>query len=547
MSQPINIRRSASCSSCPRPPSSHSAASSPAALESMLGDLDDMTFSNAGSSNLDTFSDSIFDMRSDSDNDMQNEAPPPGCDGSYDPHFPIDESLGSTVSMVINGDNAQHILPPDACIFVANLPKNMPDMHIRSELEQAFLQFGNVYVKVRRDHTHLPVAFVQYTKREHAQKALSEGQGIRVGGRPVRIEIAKCERTLFCSHKLKDHIDSNDLERIRELLQDFGEIERIQTAPEDQQAFYYLPKGVWCHFKLYGSCQDAFKALCRHNTYRFELFRDKSTSLRLRPYPSSHVPKMPAATRNAAHYAGIKSVAHTSKHGSIILVDGMPTTTTKPQLRELFKHFGTVTAISIQHQFHQNHGLTPPWFHGYVCFKEEFAGPAVQAFSARHGFCIQDAHQLVWALLAIEVIFVNADPFNGCAMQTFDMSQYHQYMQGMIHPIVVAHPAFMHHPSKAPHWMSSIALEPIFDEARLRASAPGLGAKASIPHAQSVSTVSSVLREPNNDALVSSWGRTYSYAMAQRLYTADDLLGFTPLNQRDRPTIEDPSGLSPLR
>lgn len=81
----------------------------------------------------------------------------------------------------ITNDNAQALLPPMACVFVA---KWVPDFRVQSswlmpfslsstrtdeQLEYAvirvFEQFGPVYVKIRRDHRGMPYAFAQYEVR----------------------------------------------------------------------------------------------------------------------------------------------------------------------------------------------------------------------------------------------------------------------------------------------------------------------------------------------------------------------------------------------
>lgn len=61
---------------------------------------------------------------------------------------------------------------------------------------QVFREFGPVYVKIRRDHKNMPFAFCQYTRAEHAEKAILEGRGRMIKGRPCRCEKAKAHRML---------------------------------------------------------------------------------------------------------------------------------------------------------------------------------------------------------------------------------------------------------------------------------------------------------------------------------------------------------------
>lgn len=79
----------------------------------------------------------------------------------------------------VNDQNAQAVYPPDSCVFVAKYncsieftsssanPCSLVQMKSDEELERcvkdAFKQFGTVYVKIKRDHKHMPYAFCQFT------------------------------------------------------------------------------------------------------------------------------------------------------------------------------------------------------------------------------------------------------------------------------------------------------------------------------------------------------------------------------------------------
>lgn len=333
-----------------------------------------------------------------SDSDEFDSSHPAGtADRGVQTDFDDDDVTLVEPSKIITHENAQHILPPDACIFVANLPRSMADAVIRKELENAFVRFGTVFVKVRRDNTDLPVAFVQYTvyfsrksvlssadffqDRDDATRALNESQEIYIGDRAVRVEKAKCDRTLFCSARHRHRLNEVDIQEIVRLVEPYGEIESTTQVPVGAQSLYYLPNGIWLRFKLYGACQDAFKDLYRHRTFRFELFRDRNTQFRFRPYPASKVPPLPSNTLLAAEYAGVEGIESTRQYGSIIFVDGLPITTTESQLEELFRTFGTIIKTSIHKCPRQHRTGDLIWYSGYVGFAEEYAGPAVQTFS----------------------------------------------------------------------------------------------------------------------------------------------------------------------
>ncbi|PSK34817.1 hypothetical protein B9Z65_1400 [Elsinoe australis] len=499
-----------------------------------------MIDSDEGSSPLTQFSFSDAD-------EFDSPRPTTTADRGVQTYFDDDDVTLVESPKIITHENAQHILPPDACIFVANLPRSMADAVIRKELEDAFVRFGTVFVKVRRDNTDLPVAFVQYTDREDATRALNESQEIYIGDRAVRVEKAKCDRTLFCSARHRHRLNEADIREIIRLVEPYGEIESTTQVPAGAQSLYYLPNGIWLRFKLYGACQDAFKDLYRHRTYRFELFRDRNTQFRFRPYPASKVPPLPSNTLLAAEYAGVEGIESTRQYGSIIFVDGLPITTTESQLEELFRTFGTIIKTSIHKCPRQHRTGDLIWYSGYIGFAEEYAGPAVQTFSVRHGFAMQDATQLVWCHLAIELIYIASQPFNAVAMQAMDFGQYHQYLHSLPNPALVPHPRFREQSMEIPRWTPTDDLAPFFGRKRFKASAPGLGVMVPAQEAHTHSTYTFRYLEVDSEAFVTPYGRAYGYGMAQRLYTRADLPLGTPGPPNTALSPKPPSGMSPLR
>lgn len=155
---------------------------------------------------------------------------------------------------------AQNVYPPDACVFVANLPKFKTDADIERLLKHKFGGFGTVFIKVRRDRTKLPIAFCQYTLVRDAKRALASGNNVKVFGRPCRVEQARCQRTLFAT-SVKGATDiARDVERVRNIMRDYKRpLEKVWPASQDEMATLGLPAGVWIQFQLYGDCQDALK------------------------------------------------------------------------------------------------------------------------------------------------------------------------------------------------------------------------------------------------------------------------------------------------
>jgi hypothetical protein len=136
--------------------------------------------------------------------------------------------LHTDAGEAIKAENAQLVYPPACCVFVAKYVSSTFHFHssanelnslLQSESEeslqmavtQIFREFGPVFVKIRRDSKQMPFAFCQYTvsfwqqnfqehllicqqKEEHAERAIKEGKGRLIKGRPCRCEKAKAHR-----------------------------------------------------------------------------------------------------------------------------------------------------------------------------------------------------------------------------------------------------------------------------------------------------------------------------------------------------------------
>ena len=134
-----------------------------------------------------------------------------------------------------------------------------------------FRQFGPVWVKIRRDSKMMPFAFAQYTKLEHAERAIREGKGRLINGRPCRTEKAKAHRKLFCP-TLEARITANcqglfllerrygtlTLAEARRVLTQYGCLEACYHATSLEQNTLQLPAdGIVAQFELYENGQSA--------------------------------------------------------------------------------------------------------------------------------------------------------------------------------------------------------------------------------------------------------------------------------------------------
>lgn len=87
---------------------------------------------------------------------------------------------------------------PSLCVFVASLPALLTDDELCRLVSDHFQVFGElVSVKVLRDPANRPYAFVQYTNDIDCRTAIQLGHDSELGGRRLRCEAAKVNRTLF--------------------------------------------------------------------------------------------------------------------------------------------------------------------------------------------------------------------------------------------------------------------------------------------------------------------------------------------------------------
>jgi len=86
---------------------------------------------------------------------------------------------------------------PAACIFVGNMGHRQTDKELGELLRILFEPFGRILnIKVTRDIPSRPCAFIQFARREDAYRAIAGNQGSIVGGRSIRLERARVNKTL---------------------------------------------------------------------------------------------------------------------------------------------------------------------------------------------------------------------------------------------------------------------------------------------------------------------------------------------------------------
>jgi hypothetical protein len=89
---------------------------------------------------------------------------------------------------------------PEACVFVANMGHRQSDDELSQILRALFEPFGRITnVKTIRDVPNRPCAFVQFIRKVDAYRAIAGNQGASVGGRAIRLERARVNKTLLVS------------------------------------------------------------------------------------------------------------------------------------------------------------------------------------------------------------------------------------------------------------------------------------------------------------------------------------------------------------
>lgn len=126
-----------------------------------------------------------------------------------------------------NNNNENTRSRPSCCVFVASLSLEMSDQVLLNTVKNHFAKYGEIKLtKVLRDSSNRPYAFVQYFNTEDAHRALIESAGTLLNKRPVRVEMAKVNRTLFVKEIDIFNKELSDLSLFNNFTQ-IGELEQV--------------------------------------------------------------------------------------------------------------------------------------------------------------------------------------------------------------------------------------------------------------------------------------------------------------------------------
>ncbi|KAH3684341.1 hypothetical protein WICPIJ_004687 [Wickerhamomyces pijperi] len=135
---------------------------------------------------------------------------------------------------------------PSSCVFVASLAASLTDDQLSMSVTKHFEKWGELaLVKVLRDPSNRPYAFVQYTNDADAQKALENGHNSTLDGRTIRCEPAKVNRTLYIATCNGLDVSSKDL---KNSLEHYGEVEQMVGNNDSHSRKFNLNNAWFCKF-----------------------------------------------------------------------------------------------------------------------------------------------------------------------------------------------------------------------------------------------------------------------------------------------------------
>ncbi|KAL8953972.1 MAG: hypothetical protein Q9222_000182 [Ikaeria aurantiellina] len=255
----------------------------------------------------------------------------------------------------LSADTAQAMLPPNACVFVANLTQAKSDDQLEHSVSTVFQAFGNVYVKIRRDNKGMPFAFCQYENVNDAQRAITMGRGLLIDGRACRTEVAKVNRSLYLSKVTGGAIAEHEA---REVLGRFGAIEKLWYCSQTDKEMFRLPDGVWVMFAFFQDCRDAQAGFRDDPTYRLEQPKmPEDMRARLGGRPGAAIGPQPHRFSPARPGNSPQAMMRRAADMCSVFVGNLPPDATEDKLRELFGMYGRILQIEIVRKPSVNAGV----------------------------------------------------------------------------------------------------------------------------------------------------------------------------------------------
>ncbi|KAI9848513.1 MAG: hypothetical protein M1837_007182 [Sclerophora amabilis] len=253
--------------------------------------------------------------------------------GPIEPIFDDEDGPRQQITEPISADNAQSLLPPKACVFVANLSSTETDIELTHAVSTVFGRFGRVWVKIRRDNAGMPYAFCQYANEREARVAIAEGRQQMINGRPCRTEPAKVNRSVYMSRLAGGAISEAEA---REALQNFGPIESLWWPTPTEKAMYQLPEGIWIKFGYFQDCRDVQTAFRGNETFRVEqpsILESHRSVTRDANYQFRPRFQQPGFRREA--------------DGRSLFIGNLPPTANRERISQIFRPYGQIRFVDV--------------------------------------------------------------------------------------------------------------------------------------------------------------------------------------------------------
>ncbi|KAL2065440.1 hypothetical protein VTL71DRAFT_3110 [Oculimacula yallundae] len=257
--------------------------------------------------------------------------------------------------VIIKSEDAQAIFPPSSCVFVANLLQSENDEALEVAVTQIFREYGTVYVKIRRDND------------ADAERAIKEGRGRLVKGRPCRCEKAKAHRLFFFERKYGGDVTASE---VQHLLRPYGRISFCRMATDVERSAFDLNGGVLVQFAMYDEGQAAHQAFRNHSEYKMQCMANIGS-------------KGPGHKSDPANRSYLDTYEVDKRS---VFVGNLPTDVTEDDLKDLFHQCGDILRVTV----HKNDSTID--FNQKHCFAfvEFYEQPSVsRALATMQGYLLR--------------------------------------------------------------------------------------------------------------------------------------------------------------
>ncbi|KAK0111318.1 hypothetical protein ONS95_001684 [Cadophora gregata] len=216
----------------------------------------------------------------------------------------------------------------------------------------------------------MPFAFCQYTNDSDAERAIKDGRGRLIKGRPCRCEKAKAHRLFFFERKYGQVVTPSE---VQELLRNFGRISFCRNVNQVERAAYNLNEGVMVQFEMYDEGQAAHQAFRNHNEFKMQCMANMGS------------PAGRGLNKSDPVHRSYLDTYDVDKRS--IFVGNLPTSITEGEIFDIFQQFGSIVQVTL----HKNDSMIDINQKHCFAFVEFQQQPAVtKSLVAMSGYVLQD-------------------------------------------------------------------------------------------------------------------------------------------------------------